>query len=263
MGNTKELNEQSKSSDDEDEEDDDTDESENLQSDETNSNVANNKSVNNAIKTEIVTEWNIDHKNSGDQASATITTPAIKQETDVVIKQEKETLEMDSAKEIYGHEGIKEHSCKECDYKASNRITLDNHIKRVHFKMRDFPCQWCDYKTSFQQQLRLHCQQSHNQTIEPLEDFSRKSSSESSDSGLENDGQNNSKIGYTFNNASGTSGGVSMKKETPDNHANSKDGSLVVTNNNNTMACPSANCEYTSGDRNQVKQHVENTHQVK
>jgi hypothetical protein len=131
-------NEQSKSSDDEDEEDDDTDESEYSQSGETNNNNSKNESEKTEIKTDIKTEQNTDPENTGGLSNTTNSNTIIKQGIDMVIKEEKDTLERELEKEIAGVSRPKS---------KANPDLSGYHFNGSHYVKTDFNCPSCEFKT--------------------------------------------------------------------------------------------------------------------
>ena len=51
--------------------------------------------------------------------------------------------------------------CGECDYKASNKHHLWQHVRAIHDKARDFPCDQCDYKAAQKSNLKRHVKNVH------------------------------------------------------------------------------------------------------
>ena len=54
----------------------------------------------------------------------------------------------------------KSHGCGLCDFKASNKISLNIHIFKQH---KEYPCIHCPYKAKQRTDLKLHCDTSHQE----------------------------------------------------------------------------------------------------
>ena len=54
----------------------------------------------------------------------------------------------------------KSHGCGLCDFKASNKISLNIHIFKRH---KEYPCIHCPYKAKQRTDLKLHCDTSHQE----------------------------------------------------------------------------------------------------
>ena len=61
------------------------------------------------------------------------------------------------------HEGVKRSfSCDLCDHKSTQKGHLKNHIKFVHFKVKEYSCLICDKQFSIERNLKRHTQAFHN-----------------------------------------------------------------------------------------------------
>ena len=55
------------------------------------------------------------------------------------------------------------YKCDQCDGKFSSSCSLQTHIKRIHYKIKDFECSKCKYKCSTKGDLQKHIKQVHDQ----------------------------------------------------------------------------------------------------
>ena len=60
------------------------------------------------------------------------------------------------------HDKIKDFNCTLCDSKFSSNSILQQHIKQVHDKIKDFDCDLCDLKFSYNNNLQRHIKQVHD-----------------------------------------------------------------------------------------------------
>ena len=55
------------------------------------------------------------------------------------------------------HDGFKKYSCEFCDYKASQKGNLQQHVQSIHVGVK-YSCEFCDYKASQKGHLKQHVQ---------------------------------------------------------------------------------------------------------
>jgi hypothetical protein len=60
------------------------------------------------------------------------------------------------------HDKIKDFECDLCEFKCSTKGNLDNHIKSVHDKIKDFECDLCEFKCSQKTTLDNHIKSVHD-----------------------------------------------------------------------------------------------------
>ena len=53
------------------------------------------------------------------------------------------------------------YECTTCDYKCGQKSSLNQHIKTVHNKIKDFDCKLCDYKCGIKGNLDIHIRNVH------------------------------------------------------------------------------------------------------
>ena len=51
---------------------------------------------------------------------------------------------------------LKEFQCDLCDYRASSKPVLDDHVRQVHTLERPFKCDQCDFAASSKHTLKNH-----------------------------------------------------------------------------------------------------------
>ena len=56
---------------------------------------------------------------------------------------------------------VKTQECPDCDYKTTDKCHLNDHIKAVHHKIKDFLCEQCSYATSRKSNLIKHMNKQH------------------------------------------------------------------------------------------------------
>ena len=59
------------------------------------------------------------------------------------------------------HEKIKDFKCTLCEFSSSTKGDLNRHIKMVHDKIKDFKCNLCEYKCSTNGILKTHVKMVH------------------------------------------------------------------------------------------------------
>ena len=59
------------------------------------------------------------------------------------------------------HEKLKQFKCDQCDYKAARKFTLKMHIIGIHEKVKKYTCELCDYKGSKKYSLKIHKMSKH------------------------------------------------------------------------------------------------------
>ena len=52
-------------------------------------------------------------------------------------------------------------ACDHCEYKATQQVVLNRHVKAIHDKIRDFVCRYCGYTASLKGTLRVHVKRRH------------------------------------------------------------------------------------------------------
>ena len=57
---------------------------------------------------------------------------------------------------------VKTQECPDCDYKTTDKCHLNEHIKAVHHKIKDFLCELCSYATSRKSNLVKHISKQHS-----------------------------------------------------------------------------------------------------
>ena len=53
------------------------------------------------------------------------------------------------------------YSCEFCDYKATTKNTLQNHVKSIHDGVK-YSCEYCEYKATTKSDLRRHVKSIHD-----------------------------------------------------------------------------------------------------
>ena len=61
---------------------------------------------------------------------------------------------------------VKNQACPDCDYKTTDKCHLNEHIKAVHHKIKDFLCEQCSYATSRKSNLVKHIDKQHGRNLE-------------------------------------------------------------------------------------------------
>ena len=73
------------------------------------------------------------------------------------------------------HEGVK-YPCDQCDYKATFQVALKTHIKSIHERVK-YSCDQCDFKATRKDYLSVHIKSKHegilviNVTMKEQENF--------------------------------------------------------------------------------------------
>jgi len=60
------------------------------------------------------------------------------------------------------HSKIKDYKCNKCDFKCSQHGHLKSHVKFVHLKIKDYKCHKCDFKCSTNGHLKIHVKFVHD-----------------------------------------------------------------------------------------------------
>ncbi|TRY80463.1 hypothetical protein TCAL_10487 [Tigriopus californicus] len=63
------------------------------------------------------------------------------------------------------HDRIRDFACQQCPYKSSRRSNLANHVKTVHDNIKDFLCRYCDFKSSRKYNIVQHINRVHRDDI--------------------------------------------------------------------------------------------------
>ena len=64
--------------------------------------------------------------------------------------------------------GDKKFTCEMCPFKSHHKLSLKNHIKGVHDKVKDNVCGECDYTSSYKTTLKMHMERKHGTRAKKL-----------------------------------------------------------------------------------------------